>query len=155
VVAADASTGAEVVLRSGPLARAVRASMGIPGVFQPVAWDGRWLVDGGIVTPLPTRVLHDAGAGVVIASNAAGQDTEGREDGSAAPRLVEVLARMVSTMERQVLTAQVALADVHIRPVVHAANSLDFRQVDRYVEEGARAAEAALPAIDAVLRRHR
>lgn len=147
IVAADVADGSEVVLRRGPVAQAVRASMGIPGVFTPTPWNGRWLTDGGIVTPLPTRVLRDAGVGVVVASNVAGQDPV--SDGiDGPPGIVETLGRIVSTMERQVLAAQIALADVTIRPVLRAANSFDFRNIEEYLAEGERAARVALPAIE-------
>jgi NTE family protein len=146
IVAADAADGAEVVLQRGPVADAVRASMGIPGVFSPVRWDERWLTDGGIVTPLPARVLRDAGVGVVLASNVGGQDPKACE-GDGPPGIVETLGRIVSTLERQVLIGQVSQADVVVRPVLRAANSLDFGDVDGALAEGRRAAEAALPAI--------
>ncbi len=66
-VATDLDTGEAVVLRSGPLVEAIRASTAIPGVFQPVRWEGRLLVDGGMVEPLPVRVCRELGAEVVIA----------------------------------------------------------------------------------------
>jgi predicted acylesterase/phospholipase RssA len=60
-VATDLGSGGNVVLSSGNLARAVRASMAVPGVFAPVLWEGRTLVDGGIADALPVRVAHDMG----------------------------------------------------------------------------------------------
>lgn len=66
-VATDLDTGEAVVLRSGPLVEAIRASTAIPGVFQPVRWEGRLLVDGGMVEPLPVRVCRELGADIVIA----------------------------------------------------------------------------------------
>jgi NTE family protein len=66
-VAADINTGEAVVLDSGSLATAMRASMSIPGAFAPVELDGRQLVDGGIVANLPIGIAHDLGADVVIA----------------------------------------------------------------------------------------
>jgi NTE family protein len=152
VVTADVATGEEVVLRRGPVALAVRASMGIPAVFPPVAWDGRWLTDGGIVTPLPTGPLRDAGIARVIASNVAGQDPTVRSTPTRAPRLVETIGRIVAAMEREVLGPEMALADVQIRPVVRAANSFDFRKADDYLAEGERAAREMLPAVEALVR---
>jgi NTE family protein len=125
--------------------------MGIPAVFPPVQWGDRWLTDGGIVTPLPTGPLRDAGIATVIASNVAGQDPDVRATPDRAPRLVETLGRIVSAMEREVLGPEVALADVQVRPVVRAANSFDFRHVEDYLAEGERAAREALPAIHSAL----
>lgn len=66
-VATDLDTGEPVVLRSGPLVEAIRASAAIPGVFQPVRWEGRLLVDGGMVEPLPVWVCRELGADIVVA----------------------------------------------------------------------------------------
>lgn len=57
VVATDADTGERVVLDSGPLSRALRASVSLPGVFWPVTVDGRRLIDGGIGSPVPLDTL--------------------------------------------------------------------------------------------------
>lgn len=147
VVAADLSTGQEVVLHRGEVADAIRASASIPGVLEPYLVEGRSLVDGGIVAPLPARVLRDAGFRWVIGSNVAGQEplavTSRRP-----PNIVETMGRMISTMEREVLSNQVHLLDVHIRPQVRASNSFDFADADRFVAEGVRAARAELPALE-------
>ncbi len=66
-VATDLATGEMVLLRSGSLAEAMRASMSVPGVFTPVEIDGRHLVDGGLVRNLPVDVVRAMGAEVVIA----------------------------------------------------------------------------------------
>ncbi|HUZ72449.1 MAG TPA: patatin-like phospholipase family protein [Stellaceae bacterium] len=66
-VATDVDSGHEVWLRSGRLAEAVRASYAIPGVFPPVARHDRWLVDGGLVNPVPVSLCRALGADVTIA----------------------------------------------------------------------------------------
>ena len=66
-VAGDLVTGEAVVLSSGSLARAIRASMSIPAALSPIEIDGRLLVDGGIAMNLPVEVAREMGADVVIA----------------------------------------------------------------------------------------
>lgn len=66
-VATDLSTGAEVWLQEGSTAQAVRASMALPGVLTPVMLDGRTLVDGGLVNPVPVSLARALGADIVIA----------------------------------------------------------------------------------------
>jgi NTE family protein len=66
VVATDVDTGERVVLRSGPLARALRASASLPGLFAPVAWEGRRLIDGGIGAPVPLSTLEGFGVDVAL-----------------------------------------------------------------------------------------
>lgn len=67
-VVADLGTGKAEPLAAGDLPRAVRASMAVPGVFAPVHWDARLLIDGGIDDNLPVDVARAAGAAPVIAS---------------------------------------------------------------------------------------
>ncbi len=66
-IATDLTTGNEVVLTKGDLALAMRASMSVPGVFDPVVWDDYLLVDGGLVNNVPLDVVRDMGADIVIA----------------------------------------------------------------------------------------
>jgi serine protease AprX len=67
-VACDLETGEEVVLRdAGDLALAIRASCAIPGVFVPIETEGRKLIDGGIVAPVPTKAVKKLGAEIIIA----------------------------------------------------------------------------------------
>ncbi len=68
-VATDLETGREVWLREGDLLQAVRASMSLPGLFSPQKQGNRWLVDGGLVDPVPVSLCRAMGADVVIAVN--------------------------------------------------------------------------------------
>jgi NTE family protein len=67
MVATDLESGSKVVLKSGDLIGALRASMSIPGLFAPARVKGRWLVDGGLVDPVPVGVARALEADVVIA----------------------------------------------------------------------------------------
>ena len=66
-VATDLSTGREVWLRQGPVIDAVRASIALPGLFQPIEREGRLLLDGGMVNPVPVSLCRAMGADIVIA----------------------------------------------------------------------------------------
>ena len=66
-VATDLYAGREVWLQDGPLLPAIRASIGIPGIFAPYHKDGRWLLDGGMSNPIPVSCARALGADVVIA----------------------------------------------------------------------------------------
>lgn len=66
-VAGDIATGEPVVLSSGSLAKAIRASMSIPAALSPIEIDGRLLVDGGIAMNLPVEVARDMGADTIVA----------------------------------------------------------------------------------------
>ena len=68
-VATEISTGHEIWVRSGPLARALNASYALPGLLEPLNVDGRWLFDGALVNPIPVSVCRAMGADIVIAVN--------------------------------------------------------------------------------------
>lgn len=68
-IATDMETGREVWMSAGPSYRAVRASAGIPGVMSPVEREGRWLLDGGLVNPVPVSAARALGAEVIVAVN--------------------------------------------------------------------------------------
>ncbi|MGE0081885.1 MAG: patatin-like phospholipase RssA [Thiohalomonadaceae bacterium] len=76
-VATNLRTGHEVWLQQGPLMDAVRASIALPGLFTPVRHDDSWLVDGGLVNPVPVSLCRSLGAEVIIAVNLNG-DIVGR-----------------------------------------------------------------------------
>jgi NTE family protein len=68
-VATNLVTGREVWLRTGPLTEAVRASIGMPGVLRPVKRSNDWLIDGGLVNPVPVSLCRALGADIIVAVN--------------------------------------------------------------------------------------
>ncbi|PIY59126.1 esterase, partial [Candidatus Wolfebacteria bacterium CG_4_10_14_0_8_um_filter_39_64] len=68
-VATDLKTGEVVVLNKGEMAQSIRTSISIPLVFKPVEINGRMLVDGGLSAPVPSEIVRDMGANIVIAVN--------------------------------------------------------------------------------------
>jgi NTE family protein len=66
-VATDLYTGEEIWLREGSFMTAVRASSGVPGLFAPTWHQGRWLIDGGVVNPVPVSLCRALGADIVVA----------------------------------------------------------------------------------------
>jgi NTE family protein len=89
MVATDLERGKKVILKSGSILKALRATMSFPGLFEPVRIGGHWLVDGGIVDPVPVGLARAMGARVVIAvdlnsrivSRSNAHDTMMKEDG--------------------------------------------------------------------------
>jgi NTE family protein len=68
-VATELGTGHEVWLNKGSLVNALKASFALPGIFRPVQINGRWLIDGALVNPIPVSVCRALGARIVIAVN--------------------------------------------------------------------------------------
>jgi NTE family protein len=117
-VATDLSSGREVWLRSGPILKAVRASISMPGILSPVEIDGKWLVDGAVTNPVPVSLCRALGADVIIAVNLNGDligrrpvdaDDEAKKGSSAldpAEFLDKMLKQLPPTIRSQV--AQIA-----------------------------------------------
>jgi NTE family protein len=98
-VAADLNSGREIWLRQGSLRDAVRASIALPGLFAPVLRDGIWLVDGGLVDPVPVSLCRALGADLVIAVNLNQQYADRRlearrRDGSRSEVLLQLGSRL-------------------------------------------------------------
>jgi NTE family protein len=150
-VATDLDTGEPVVLRTGDVGQAVRASSAIPGVFEPVRIDGRLLVDGGVVLNLPVRVARAMGADVVIAVDVTVLGAPERP-----PRnFVEVILRAVNIVVHGEVEHARRDADVLISPEVGEIGFIDFDLTHKVeaMAAGALAAGAALPRIRQALER--
>lgn len=148
MVAADVYTGDEVVFESGALADAIRASLSIPILAEPWHHQGRYLLDGGIVNPLPASVLRERGADVVIGSSVIqplAQSFRGNKDKM--PHILQTVFNMYSVMEAEVVSKQLPLIDVLIQNNVSANHSLDFEQAGDLIRVGEESARQMLPDI--------
>jgi NTE family protein len=148
VVAADILSGDEVIFDSGSVADAVRASMSVPVLVNPWYHQGRYLVDGGIVNPLPASVLRDRGADIVIASSVIQplrDSYSGRMDQM--PHVFQIIFNIFSAMEAEVIKKQLPLIDVLIHHNVAAKHTLDFEHANELVRLGEECALQMLPAI--------
>jgi NTE family protein len=141
-VATDLNRGTRVVLDRGPLARAVRASCSIPGVFQPVAHQGRMLVDGGVVDNIPIDVARERGADIVIAVDISENVTNYN-----ITNLVDVTLQAVNIMFKENVGLKKNAADVLITPDVGGVAMMDFTQKKRSMQAGIDATQRAMPAI--------
>ena len=149
-VATDIRTGEEVVFASGNAGMAVQASCSVPGVFQPARFSGRTYVDGGVVNPLPVDVARRYGADVVIAV-----DISSSINRNIPASTLETILKSIDIMYEKISLAQVAGADVVIRPNVGFVGSADFTLRHEAILEGEKAAIAALPRINGILDRLR
>ena len=145
-VAADIETGEAVVLSHGSLARALRASMSIPGALSPVEIDGRLLVDGGIANNLPIDEARKLCADVIIAVNISTAPLKREEITSAfsvGAQLINFLGKV--NVERQL--ASLGARDVVIAPELGDISAASFeRSADaiRIGEDAARALAGSL-----------
>ncbi|HEX4648721.1 MAG TPA: patatin-like phospholipase family protein [Steroidobacteraceae bacterium] len=138
-VATDLESGETVIMRSGDLTSAMRASLSAPGVFAPVEREGRLLVDGGITDNVPIDIARAMGVDVVIAVDV-GFPLLTREQLGSAP---VISAQMLAILIRRNSDAQLATLkgqDVLIRPPLGDTSSFDFGGVARVIGVGEAAA---------------
>ena len=144
-VATDLLTGDAVILQSGSLSEALRATMAVPGVFTPVELDDKILVDGGMVDNIPSDIAREMGAKIVIAVDVAS---------SLAPRS-ELLtlggvvgqALDIATLENE--RRGLKLANVVVTPEMGKYSGADFYSSDQIIRLGyegaAKAMEGLMP----------
>jgi NTE family protein len=135
-VATRLETGEAFVLRRGNLARALRATMSVPGIFTPVEWEGHVLVDGGLVDNLPTDVARDMGADVVVAVHFSTPVPPARQLQTLPNVLVQAVSVAVSITERESLRN----ADLVLAPVLVGIGGIDHTHARELIERGYQAA---------------
>ena len=140
-VAVDLITGNEVVLKSGSLPKAMRATMAVPSIFSPVEWGDSLLVDGGLLNNLPVDVALDMGANIVIASTV-GTATKNRAE---IRNTLDVVSQSFNILREKTLNANAEYADIliDIRLDKHTPADFDNKKILAIIAEGEKAAEAS------------
>jgi NTE family protein len=133
IVAGDLWERAEVVLRSGPLIPAISASMALPGVFQPVAIDGRVLVDGGTVNPVPYDIIAPD-CDIVIAVDVIGLRSNPPDE---APGYFDTIFQSAKVMQAAIMSEKRKLSepDIYVAPAVSDVRSLEFFRAEQVLEQ--------------------
>lgn len=175
-VATELATGREIWLKEGSVAAAVRASIALPGLFTPMSLEGRLLVDGGLVNPVPVSLCRALGAEIVIAVDL-GSEIVGRalrrsstsqgktgwtdlllkslglKRQDAAPSLATVMTTSIHIMQARIARSRLAgePADALIAPRLAHLGLMDFHRASDAISEGHAAVKRMLPAIEIAL----
>lgn len=180
-VATDLASGREVWLREGRILDAVRASVALPGLLVPQLLDGRYLVDGGLVNPVPVSLCRALGADIVIAVDLSmdtiglrqrrgdasapapawrqtmgrwlGREGDGDGEDVARPSLADVVSNSIAIMQGRISRSRLAgePADVLIAPRLGQLGLLDFHRAHEAIAAGRMAAEHMLPMLRAII----
>jgi NTE family protein len=163
VTALDINTGEEIVFDQGNVRMAVRASISLPGIFTPVAYQGRLLIDGSIADPVPVNPLADRGVNLVIAVNVTPslQDSlkslrsskkQGQLAVSRSPfmPMFDIAMRSLQSLQYELSTMKTSYASVHIKPDVGEVSWSEFFNADRLIMKGEEEAEAAISQIQRI-----
>jgi NTE family protein len=139
------------VLEDGPLYRAVAASCAIPGVFEPIQYAGGLILDGGVLNPLPTKILVNYNVHKIIAVNvtpprenvATNRKAKGRWN------VFDFIFGSIETMQREFVGEALRFADVVIHPVFYTTDWAQFDRTDEFIQTGR---EATIDKLDTIRR---
>lgn len=146
VVATDLLSRRNVTFRDETIADAVRASISIPGVFVPYAWNGGLFVDGGVLDPVPVDAALALGADIVIAVDV-GSYSEWVPPSS----MIDVVLQAFEIMQEQLAKCSEIRPTVEVRPKLDGIGISHFHRSSEAVEAGYRATIAALDSVKALI----
>ncbi|NLP50845.1 patatin-like phospholipase family protein [Bacillus sp. RO1] len=142
IVTTDLEKAEKVVLTSGPISDAVRASISIPGIFVPEKVNGRLLVDGGVVDRVPASVAKEMGADIVIAIDVSQVKTNEPIDS-----IFDVILQTIDIMQNELVKRSETEADIMIRPSVAHYSSRAFTNIEEIIRIGEEATRLQIPYI--------
>ena len=153
-VATDIQTGEEIIINSGSVSEAIRASISLPGIFTLIKHEGRYLVDGGLTTPVPVEVVRQMGADFIIAVNV-NPDVSGRigksdiqpRKAQKPPNIFQVLIQSVYITTYSLARNSLENADIVIEPDTADISAGEFRRTPELITLGEQAASQSIPEI--------
>ncbi len=171
VVATDIHSGEAVPIGTGRIDAAFRASCSAPGIWSPVHHEGRVLVDGGVVEPVPAQLVSEMGADICIAVNVVPPLKKGVETviswlsrqarwlnplsyvggNRVLPNTLDVVMNSIQMLQHKLGNFNAISADVRINPDLSEYTWIEFYRAMELIERGAEATEKALPEIRRVL----
>jgi len=141
-VATDIQTGERLVFREGSVALAARASATIPGMFEPVPFRHRFLVDGGLVSNLPTDLVALMGADPIIAVDVTADFVHTQPK-----NVLDVLNQAIYIQSERLAQDELSRAQVVIRPQLDNITMMDLSRSDECIDAGVLAGRRAAPEI--------
>lgn len=155
-VCSDLFNGLPVGITSGKLSEAIRASSSIPILFKPEMINGRFLVDGGNSMPVPTNIVRDMGADIVIGVNLYGNIFPFKMEYLKKEKVTSVAVTRISyqMMLNSLAKENLKQADIQITPEIFEGNFNIFKNFvnnQTTVEDGQKATEKILPKLEKLI----
>ncbi|RXZ79347.1 hypothetical protein EBB07_23100 [Paenibacillaceae bacterium] len=141
-VASDCSSGEAHIMREGSLAHAISASTAIPAIMRPVQYQGKALVDGAVVHPVPAAIVKSMGADIVIAVNVC---AESFVKGTVR-HFIDSLMNTIDIMSAKMVKDELQLADITLRPDL-GLNQISFKDSEFCIDAGEAVTQEALESI--------
>lgn len=145
-IATDLQTGERVVFREGSVALAARASATIPGLFEPVLFRHRYLVDGGLVSNIPTDLVKRMGADTILAVDVTADFSKFQ------PRnILAILNQAIYIQSESMSKDELSHADIVIRPQLGDISAIDLTRSAESIDSGTLSTRAMVPQIKRLL----
>ena len=169
VVATNLDTGEEVRIVQGKVIDAIRASIAIPGIFTPFKKGKQYLIDGGVVNPMPVDAVQEMGAELVIGVDLSyefiKENLRSRKRKQLSknpivdwltpdrPNIIDVIESSIFMMQLQITEKNIALnsPDILIRPALGSARIFDFHKARGMIEKGFEVMEKEIPRLKRLL----
>jgi len=146
-IATAVENGDEVILNKGDLRNAIQASTALPLIFPPATIEGRLLMDGGFVNPVPADVVRDMGAEYVIAVDVSSRWYNLEEESLNPIKLYSVMPRALAIIEYQLARRVLSGADIVLKPPVIGYRWFQFADAKDIIRAGEREAKNKLQGI--------
>jgi len=135
IVGVDLLKGEEVLFETGDVTRAVRSSLSLPVVFAPFRYRGRWMVDGGLLNPVPVNVLEQKGADKIIAVCVENPHTNPRIT-ERAPNILQVISRTIGIVHGTATKGFAQKSDIVLYPEAQDFAWDDFHKGQILMQQG-------------------
>jgi len=149
-VATDIESGEEVVINQGPVLEGVRASISVPVIFTAVKREDRYLVDGGLVNPVPVSTVREMGADFVIAVNVVppmGAKSRRKSKKPKQPGMFHVMLQSIYIASYAMVKTDLEEADIVIEPQLPNIGYGDFHRTRECIAQGELAALTSIAEI--------
>ncbi len=158
-IATNFNTAEEIAIKKGNLLKALRASISVPAIFQPVMYDKRLLADGGLSDPVPTEVVRDMGSDIVIAVDLYSNYFDDRE--IKAPPLRKIPVHSINILRHNLTLQSLKTADILVSPLVPQMGFVgwdyffNLEKAQEIITAGEHAAEKVIPELKLLIQKKR
>lgn len=131
IIATDISNGEKIVLNKGSVATAIMASTCIPGIYKPIEFDGKMLVDGGIAENIPVKTVKEMGAKFVIAVDLNSSHTYQKPN-----NILDIILNSFHFLIQKTNKFQTRKATILLQPDLSKFNGSDTKQIQELIKKG-------------------
>ncbi|MFW6305942.1 MAG: patatin-like phospholipase family protein [Bacillota bacterium] len=146
-IACDIENNRHITLNEGSVAKAIRASISIPGIYVPFFHQGKLLIDGGVLDPVPVSTLRKMGADIVIAVDVGVKNAHYK-----ANNIFDILFSTFDIIQQEIDKYRSLDADIIIRPDLGDYNSFDLESYEKCFSAGYDAVNSVMPKIKDIIK---